>query len=76
MGKERKSEKMTLKGYYEGLEPQIPPKRDFIARISMRCGVSQGTVYNWINGLRPKLEEHVKILSQETGIAAGDLWEV
>lgn len=70
-----KTEKMTLKGYFESLPKRKSPRKDFVTEVARRCGVSEQTVRNWcIYGMKPQDFKHVKILSEMTGIKEEDLW--
>lgn len=72
---EKKSKKMTLKGYYSNLPIRKTPRKEFITTVSERCGVSEQTVRNWcIYGMRPQDYKHVKVLSEITGIKEDELW--
>ncbi len=72
---EEKTPKMTLKGYYRNLPDAVHPKTDFITRIMSGCSVSFTTARNWVMGVtRPLNPEHVKFLSDMTGIPADELW--
>lgn len=72
---ECKIRKLTLKGYYKNLPEPSYPKRDFIREIALKCNVSDATVRNWIiYGFRPDNPEHIKILSEATGIPENQLW--
>ena len=69
------SPKMTLKGYYYGLPDATHPKSEFITKIMSECNVSFTTARNWVMGVtRPLNPEHVKQLSEMTGIPESDLW--
>ena len=66
---------MTLKGYYKNLPAPTYPKKEFVRTIASKCDVSESTVRNWVMyGFRPDNEEHIKILSNETGIPVEELW--
>lgn len=72
----KKSQKMTLRGYYDALPSSSHPKTEFVNGIAQRAGVSTATVRNWIAyGMRPNNPEHVQILSEVTGIPAEELWD-
>ena len=72
---EQKCEKMTLRGYYENLPEAVHPKTDFVIKVMNECLVSYTTARNWITGMtRPMNPDHVKKLSELTGIAEEDLW--
>jgi len=74
--KDDKVEKMTLRGYYNSLPHASYPKTAFINAVVQRCNVSVVTVRNWIRlGMRPSNPEHIRILSEMTGIAKNDLWK-
>ena len=71
----KNKEKMTLRGYYDGLPDAECPKTNFINTIVARTGVSATTVRNWIfYGMKPANENHVNILVDVTGIPANELW--
>lgn len=66
---------MTLRGYYKSLPEPTFPKRDFIQEIAMKCNVTLTTANNWIKyGIKPNNPEHIKILSELTGISPEHLW--
>lgn len=66
---------MTLKSYYKNLPAPTHPKKEFIRDVATKCGVSEATVRNWVMyGFRPVNEEHIKVLSEATGISADNLW--
>ncbi len=66
---------MTLRGYYKSLPEPTFPKRDFIQEIAMKCNVTLTTANNWIKyGIKPNNPEHIKILSEITGISPEHLW--
>lgn len=70
-----KGVKITLKGYYKNLPSPSYPKSEFINKLAEKCGVTTVTVRNWIlYGFRPDNMEHVRIISEETGIPAEELW--
>jgi hypothetical protein len=70
-----KSQKMTLKDYYDSLKRPVPPKKDFVRRVSERCGVDPEAVRCWIVGKsKPSKKEYYDILSEETGIDADMLF--
>lgn len=72
---QKKTKKMTLKCYYNQIPMHSAPRKDFIKRVSNKCGVSENTVRNWcIYGMRPKDYAHVRILSEMTGINEDELW--
>lgn len=67
---------MDLKSYYENLERETPPKTKFLKEISSLCGVTETTVRNWISyNIKPTNPEHIKIISEKTGIPEADLWK-
>ena len=71
----RKADKITLKGYYKNLPEPTYPKREFIQEIAIRCNVTLATANNWVKyGIKPSNPEHVRILSEITGIAPENLW--
>lgn len=70
-----KGKSMTLKSYYKSLPEPTFPKRDFIQEIAMKCNVTLATANNWIKyGIKPNNPEHIRILSEITGIAPENLW--
>lgn len=70
-----KKESMTLRGYYRSLPDPTYPKRDFVHEIAMKCNVTLTTANNWIKyGIKPNNPEHIRILSEITGIAPENLW--
>lgn len=73
--KSGKEQKMTLKCYYESIPVRPSPRGEFVTLVAKRCGVSEQTVRNWcIYGMKPKNYNHVKVLSELTGIREEDLW--
>lgn len=71
-----KNLKMTLADYYNSLPKPVHPKTDFVREIASVCGVDPYTVRLWISGrTKPGNPEHVKILSEKTGIESENLWE-
>ena len=67
--------KITLRGYYDALPLAEHPKTEFVNEVIRRTGVSSATVRNWIfYGIKPANNEHVKILSEITGIPQESLW--
>lgn len=71
----RKGQSMTLRSYYKSLPEPTFPKRDFIQEIATKCNVTLTTANNWIKyGIRPSNPEHVRILSEITGISPENLW--
>lgn len=70
------SQKITLEGYYEGLEIATYPKTEFVNRIAFLTGATTSTVRNWIKGrTKPDKPEHIQILSEQTGIPVEELWK-
>lgn len=70
--------KTKLKMYYESLPQKstISPKNDFLFEVASKCGVSFGSVRNWIYyGQPPRKEEHKRILSELTGIPVNELFK-
>lgn len=67
---------MTLRGYYKSLPDPTFPKKDFILEIATKCHVTLATANNWIKyGIKPNKPEHIRILSEITGIAPENLWD-
>lgn len=70
-----KGKSITLRGYYKSLPEPTFPKRDFIQEIATKCNVTLTTANNWIKyGIKPNNPEHIRILSEITGIAPENLW--
>jgi len=68
--------KMVLTSYYDGLPKLSAPKTDFVRELARRCGVIEPTVRLWIKGdSKPNNPEHIKILSELTGIPEQKLFE-
>lgn len=75
---ESEKKKMTLRDYYRRLPEAnlIAPRKALIKKISEKCDVSESTARSWVAyGVKPRNEEYIKILSEETGIPMEDLWE-
>ncbi len=74
---ENKFPKLSLKGYYEQLPNRVAPKQQLLEEIQRRCdNVTLATVRNWVlYGMRPKKPEHIKTISEITGIREEDLWQ-
>ena len=71
-----KSRNITLESYYRGLPKASYPKSSFIALVASKCEVTHITVRNWIKyGMRPNNPEHIKILSEITGIPEEELFK-
>ena len=71
----KNKEKMTLRGYYEGLPDAECPKTNFVNSIVAKTGVSATTVRNWIfYGMKPANDKHISVLVELTGIPAEELW--
>ncbi len=72
----KKTEKMTLKGYYDSLPEPTVPKREFVLEIMQKCRVVETTAFNWISGrTRASDPRHLAVLSEITGIKQEDLWQ-
>ena len=70
-----KGQLITLRGYYKNLPEPTFPKRDFIQKIATECNVTLATANNWVKyGIRPNNPNHIRILSEITGIPAENLW--
>lgn len=70
-----KGTKISLRSYYKSLPGPSCPKTDLLRTLSEKCGVSIVTARNWVlYGFRPSNPEHVRIISEETGIPADELW--
>lgn len=66
---------LTLRGYYKRLPTPLHPKQAFVKEVAERCRVTETTVRNWIMySKRPDNPEHIKILSEITGIPEDQLW--
>ena len=66
---------MNLKSYYKSLPKPVPPKTEFIKRIAILCNVGETTVRFWVAGETiPASQEHIEILSRETGISKEELF--
>lgn len=77
-----KSEKLTLKGYYQSLPERYSPKQRLLENIQQKCEEFTGkvvtvtTLRNWVlYGIKPKDPLHVKAISEVTGIREEDLWQ-
>lgn len=72
----KKTKKMTLKDYYEGIPLRNAPRNEFVKEVARRCSVSEQTVRNWcLYGIKPQSYEHVNVLIELTGIEAKNLWK-
>jgi len=74
-------EKISLRGYYNGLPERVSPKLQFLEEIQRRCKeesgkqVTMATVRNWVlYGIKPMNPIHVKVISDITNIKEEDLW--
>ena len=73
---DEKSEKMTLKGYYQMLPTRKAPRYEFISEVAKQCHVTEQTVRNWIlYGVKPQQHIHIEILCSKTGLREEDLWK-
>lgn len=69
------NKKMTLEKFYENLSSPTPPKTEFVDRVAKKCGLKTPTVRLWVKGkTKPSNEDHLRILSEETGIAIENLF--
>lgn len=71
------SKKMTLRDYYNSLPEaaEIAPRKNLIVRLCKRCNVPYSTARSWLAyQIKPRNEEFLKVLSEETGIAIEDLY--
>lgn len=67
---------MTLREYYSGLTREVPPKTRLVKEIMRSCSVEMVTVRKWLSGESvPQNPEHVKRISDITGIPAEELFE-
>lgn len=74
--KEGKSQKLTLKGYYDGLPKSSFPKKDFVLKVVQECDVSFTTANNWVRGVtKPNKKQYIEKLSEITGIPQEQLWQ-
>ena len=72
----KKSKKMDLVGYFSSIPKYSCPRKAKLEEVMERCNVSEQTARNWcIYGIKPKDYEHVRILSEITGIPEKDLWQ-
>ena len=72
---DEKSEKITLKDYYNGLPTSISPKTLFINKVQAATGKSYVTVSNWVHGkTKPSEPKDLVILSELTGLSINDLF--
>ncbi|MBD5223620.1 MAG: hypothetical protein HDS71_06180 [Bacteroidales bacterium] len=77
--KQEERKKMTLRDYFNSLPDaaQIAPRKNLITRISERCGVPYSTARSWLAyEVKPRNEEHLRVISEETGIAVEDFYDV
>lgn len=68
---------MNLKEYYQKLKSaeRIPtPARQFILTIAAKTGKSPKTIQQWLCGAQYPGEESIRIISEETGIPAEELF--
>ena len=66
---------MNLRSYYQNLPEPVAPKSDFVRKVSRMCNVGEPTVRLWVTGkTKPANDEHVEILSNETGISKEELF--
>lgn len=73
---EGKTEKMTLKGYYQSLPLRDAPRYNFVVEIARRCKVTEQTVRNWIlYGMKPQQHIHIEVLCELTGLKEENLWK-
>lgn len=71
----RESKKNYLGDYYNSLPSNVSPKTQFINKVAYECKVSDMCVRGWISGIRkPSNPDHIKIISQITGIDEGLLF--
>lgn len=67
--------KLVLTNYYDSLPKLSAPKTDFVREVALKCGVVEPTVRLWVKGeSRPSNPEHLKILSDITGIEESKLF--
>jgi hypothetical protein len=75
METDNKKTKKSLREYYESLPQVTQPRTDLARRVAHRCGVSEQAARNWMSyGMKPRNEQHLKVLSEETGIPMEDLF--
>lgn len=66
---------MNLKTFYKSLPDAVAPKTEFIRKIARICEVGEPTVRLWVAGTtRPANDEHVNVLSRESGIPVNELF--
>lgn len=66
---------MNLKAYYQSFPEPVAPKTEFIRKIARICDVGEPTVRLWVAGTtKPSNQEHVVILSRESGIPVNELF--
>lgn len=70
---------MNLREYYQKLksaERMPTPARQFILTIAAKTGKSPKTIQQWLCGAQyPGDDESLRILSEETGIPAEELFQ-
>lgn len=67
--------KNSLSIFYESLPEASYPKTEFVTKVANACNVHIATARNWVLGnTKPVDSAHVKVLSEMTGIPAGELW--
>lgn len=72
---DKKSTKLTLKGYYDSLPRKLSPKQEFIQNLARECQVTETTVRNWLfTDHRPRSREIIESIVRFTGIKESDLW--
>jgi len=67
---------MTLKEFYNSIPEQTAPKTDFITKVAKELDVSEQTVRLWSYGrTKPRSPEHLRKLSEITGIPEDELFK-
>ena len=66
---------MSLTTFYQNLPERSAPKSEFVRKVARRCNVGEATVRMWVKGkTKPSMNEHLEILSEETGITTKELF--
>jgi len=65
---------MDLREFYNELQTQPTPQKEFRDRIASACGVTEMTVYRWLSGdIIPEKLKREKI-AEITGLSVDDLF--
>lgn len=68
---------MNFKEYYKKLKDAkkpLSPARQFILVLAKKTGKSPRTIEQWIYGIQSPGEDSIRIISEETGIPAEELF--